>query len=71
MIVATPVPIPVTSPPATDAIAVLLLDHDGVPPVASLNKVTPPTHIVVVPVIGAGLVLIVLNCVAEQPLANV
>ena len=59
VILATPAPMPVISPPAALAIVVLLLDHDAVPVVASLNIVMPPTHIVVVPSIAVGVALTV------------
>ena len=67
MIVADPGATPVTSPPATVAKAVLLLDHDAVPVVASVNTVVPPTHTVVVPSIGVGPAITVTGIVTKHP----
>jgi hypothetical protein len=53
------------------AIELLLVDHDDVPVVASLNRVTPPTHMVVAPRIAVGFGLTVFTEVIEQPPGNV
>jgi len=55
VIVAVPAFKPDMLAPAQLAIAVLLLSHDTIPPVASLNTVVPPAHIVVTPSIAVGL----------------
>ena len=51
---ADPVFTPVRIPPAIVATAVLLLNHEVPPDVASVNVVVLPTHVVIAPKIGDG-----------------
>jgi hypothetical protein len=69
--VEVPTAIPLTRPVVvTVAVAGAVLLQ--VPPAsASLSKVDPPTHIIGVPVIGAGAAYTFINDVALQPLPSV
>ena len=66
-IVAVPIPLPVTTPiDPTDATAGLVLAHTP-PGVGSVRVVVPPKHIVVLPIIGAGVGSTVIVRVVAQP----
>ncbi len=68
--VAAPVVTPVTTPPATVAIAVLLLLH--VPPDALCVSAIPmPTHMLAGPLIAAGAAITVTDTEVAQPAAEV
>ena len=71
VIVVNPADIPVANPVfkivATD---VLLLVYESKVPVASLNAVVIPVHIVTAPIIGLGFGLRVTLCVVKHPVLS-
>lgn len=71
MITAVPGNIPVTTPLPEPMVATEGLPLLHVPPPGHDNVVVPPTHTVVIPVIGLGDGIIVIKVETEQPVGNV